>query len=222
MHPDWAGEGEAEIAGSLLLKGAAINARSDEDSTPLGIAAQAGHVAVTEVLLIAGGDHTLRFYEDDLSALDLAASRDHATQSRGGSERGVPYRLTALHWAAENNSASAIDDVLVEAGADIQAGQWRSPLHFAAEGGPDATLASLNFGAEVCTQTAVGGETALHRTAGSAAKRGSGEVVDLLLRWGADETITTRQGETAVERIGTRRIFRKVPEEVERVQSLLA
>lgn len=47
-------------------------------------------------------------------------------------------------------------------------------------------------------------------------------MVDLLLRWGADETIITRQGKTPRELVNTRRIHMKVPGDDECVLSLLA
>ena len=107
------------------------------------------------------------------------------------------------------------------------------PLHYAAGGGhsekvsrerisPDAALALLNLGAEVNLQTDRA-ETALHLAAGRAGRQGSVEMVDRLLRWGADETIVCSRGKTARELVNTRRaIHRKVPGDDERVLALLA
>lgn len=130
---------------------------------------------------------------------------------------------TALHWAAKANSANAID-VLVGAGADIQARTMSgsSALHCAAEeASPEASLALLNLGAEVNAQTD-SGETALHHAAATVGqRRDTVQVVDLLLRWGADETIVSKQGKTAADRIRTRRLFRTEPGDDERARSLL-
>ncbi|CAM9392348.1 unnamed protein product [Ectocarpus sp. 13 AM-2016] len=99
--------------------------------------------------------------------------------------RGAP----SLDYAAYNNNVEAID-VLVEAGANIQATRinGETPLHAAAgKLNFEATLALLKHGADV---HALGQTrwTPLHSAVHSAGDEGAVEVVDLLLRWNADET----------------------------------
>ncbi|CAM9437350.1 unnamed protein product [Ectocarpus sp. 6 AP-2014] len=184
---------------------------------------------MVEALLAAGADLTVRLNEFDMSFLDFAASSQDVEILRMLIDHGMEVNLaaafgTALHWAAKANRANAID-VLVGAGADIQARNMSGsrPLHCAAEEArPEASLALLNLGAEVNAQT-VSGETALHRAAAKVGRRrGSVQVVSLLLRWGADETIVCKQGKTAADRIGTRRFPWTEPGDDERVRSLLA
>ncbi|CAN0319939.1 unnamed protein product, partial [Ectocarpus fasciculatus] len=227
--------GSVEAARLLLLKGADVDDEDGNHSTPLSRAIGKGHISMVEALLDAGPDLTVRLTEFDLSVLDMAASCtnveilrvlvDHGMEVNDASSSGS----TALHWAAEANKARAID-VLVGAGADIEARDMSGsrPLHRAAAGehyrraSPEASLALLNLGAEVNAQADYNGETALHNAAEVAGRPGSVQVVDLLLRWGADETIVSKRGKTAADQIGTRRLLRTVPGDEERVRSLLA
>lgn len=228
-----AGGGKIEIARLLLREGADVDAIDRNDSTPLTHAIEKGHLAMAEALLAAGAGLTSRHTEFEMSALDLAATTDRDDVVRLLIEYGAEVNLaasngcTALHFAAETNKVGAIH-VLVEAGADLQAGA-NKPLHCAAGAGylsdgvwPEATLALLNLGAEVNARTNLGKETALHHAASKAGRQGAVEVVRLLLRWGADETIVCTRGKTAAEWIGTRRVFTKVPGDDERVRGLLA
>lgn len=48
--------------------------------TPLGIAVEAGHLAVVEVLWAAGPDITPRFREEYVSAFGLTASGDYVSR----------------------------------------------------------------------------------------------------------------------------------------------
>ncbi|CBJ48667.1 ankyrin repeat protein [Ectocarpus siliculosus] len=222
--------GSVETARLLLLNGADIDYQDGNHSTPLRRAITEGHISMVEALLAAGADLTVRLTEFEVSALDFAALSDHVEIVRMLIDHGMEVHRansdgrTALHYAARGNTAGAID-VLVGAGADIQARDTSGsrPLHWAAEeASPEASLALLNLGAEVNAQT-ISGETALHYAAAAVGQRhGSAQVVDLLLRWGADETIVSKQGETAADSIGTRRCHRTDPEDDERARSLLA
>ncbi|CAM9744400.1 unnamed protein product [Ectocarpus fasciculatus] len=221
--------GSVEAARLLLLKGADVDDEDGNHTTPLSRAIEKGHISMVEALLDAGPDLTVRLGEFEISALDLAALTQHVEIVRMLVDHGMEvncansFGRTALHWAAEDNKVDALD-VLVGAGADIEARDRSGsrPLHYAAKGSsPETSLALLNFGAEVNAQTEYG-ETALHSASVFAERPGSVEVVDLLLRWGADETIVSKRGETAADRIGSRRLFRAVPGDDERVRSLLA
>lgn len=204
---------KVEMVRLLLLKGADINSRGGTSFTPPGTplvaAVEAGKLAVVEFLLMNGADPTIRFSEEHISALDVAARVGrvdvmrmllaHGADVNFAPASGPGRGRTALHGAVESNNVGVID-VLVEAGADVQAGgeTYYSPLHIAAKVNPAATLALLNHGAEVNARTpCYRGWTPLHFAAKEAGEPGFDEVVDLLLRWGADETILSTDGRTA-------------------------
>ncbi|CAM9441344.1 unnamed protein product, partial [Ectocarpus sp. 12 AP-2014] len=222
--------GSVEAARLLLLKGADIDLEDGNHTTPLSRAITEGHISMVEALLAAGADLTIRLTEFEVSALDFAALSQHVEIVRILIDHGMEVNRansagrTALHFAAGENRVGAID-VLVGAGADIQARDTSgsSVLHCAAEGAsPEDSLSLLNFGAEVNAQTEYG-ETALHYAAAEVGqRRGAVQVVDLLLRWGADETIVSKRGETAADRIGTHRNYRTELGDDERARSLLA
>lgn len=89
----------------------------------------------------------------------------------------------------------------MEAGASIEARNegGHTPLHEAAEGpSVKALLALLKHGADINAQN-VREETALHWAAKTAGRQGIAEVVDSLLRSGADEAILNDDDETAAE-----------------------
>ena len=227
-----AAEGDnVDIARLLLCEGAYVDAEDGMNTTPLIRAMHKGHLATAEVLLTIGADLTYRVLEFDMSPLDVAATVDHDNFVRLLIKHGADVNAsssngcTALHFAAEKNNVAAIH-VLVGAGADLHAGHDK-PLHCAAGSGcltgrvcPEAALALLNLGADVNAQSR-DGETALHEAASNAGKPGSVEVVDLLLRWGADEAIVSSRGKTAAEMVGTdrRSVFVGLPDHVERVRS---
>ena len=179
---------------------------------------------MVEALLEDGLDLTYRVTEFEWSPLDDAVAG--GTENilwmiiNHGAEVDSPGSdgHTALHIAAIH--------MLVEAGADIHAGNINMaiPLHAAAEGvAPEACLALLKFGADLNAKIR-GGETALHRVAPKAAHRDAVQMVDLLLRWGADETAVCSNGRTAEDMIGTRHVYRRhsIPDSTERVRTLLA
>lgn len=113
----------------------------------------------------------------------------------GSTERG-----TALHHAAEGNKADAID-VLVAAGADTEArnAAKETPLHFATRMlGLKSAAALLRHGAVINARDRLK-HSPLHIAAREAGKRGAAEMVDLLLRWGADETFKDHDGYTPAD-----------------------
>lgn len=222
-----------EIAELLLRKGAYVDYVDCDHNSPLTLALQNGHLALAELLLNAGADPAVRVTEFDLSALDFADSGDAVRLLvKHGARVDVPSSSghTALHSAAQYNNSTGLVQALVQAGADLEAGDMagQKPLHYAAGASytdrisPEAALSLLNLGAEVNALTD-GGETALHFAAARAGKQGSVEMVDVLLSRGADETIVSerRGGKTARELVNTRRIFRKIYGDDERVLTML-
>lgn len=144
------------VVEALLKRGADPEAMDSEGRTPLRIAVEHGRLPAVRALLAAGADSGTRATADDLTALDFAAGGGdghilrailfHTADVNAADSLGC----TALHRAALNNQAGAID-VLVEAGAIIDAPDkaGRTALHSAsAEGSSDAVVALLGHGAD--------------------------------------------------------------------------
>ena len=116
--------------------------------------------------------------------------------------------MTVLHAAAPSNTVGAID-VLVEAGANVEARDryGETPLHCAAEKlTTKVALALLKHGANVNAQD-LRRSTPLHRAAALAGRHCAGrqraaDMVDLLLRSGAEETIENEDDQIAAGVIG--------------------
>lgn len=196
-------------------QGVSINALDGRGRTPLHIAVECRELGVVRALLSHGADVTIRcIYTHpygEYRALDLAASKGDAGLLRLLLQHGTDVDAsdsrdrTALHIAAIDNAASAID-VLVEFGANIEArtGSGRTPLTVSSE--PErygAALALLNHGANIHVADDKG-NSPLHfaaRCAGTGAP-GAAAIVDLLLKWGADETAVNGEDHTAAMVIG--------------------
>ncbi|CAM9164483.1 unnamed protein product, partial [Hapterophycus canaliculatus] len=88
----------------------------------------------------------------------------------------------------------------------------------------DAALALLKCGANVDSKNAFG-YSPLHGAARQGGKDGAARMTDLLLRWGADETVVDRDGKTPVEVVGQRRADEdgdRAQDEIDEVRKLLA
>ncbi|CAM9361966.1 unnamed protein product, partial [Laminaria digitata] len=218
-----------DVIALLLSAGAYIDARTTQGSTPLYSAAEYGLLAATRALLAAGADATLRangaFKE---APLDVAARLGRVEVVRELVRHGVDLdaspRLsgfTALYHAVFSNQAGVVE-TLVEAGASVtvQAFRCDTLTHFAATHlSPQITLALLRHGAPVQALQGDGvgpcNEQPLHVAARKGGMEGAAEVVDLLLRWGADESELNRGGKTAVQVVGD-------TADADRVRELLA
>ncbi|CAN0103727.1 unnamed protein product [Scytosiphon promiscuus] len=223
--------GKPSITRSLLFKGADKNARGRDGRTPLHYAAKHGRVTVTETLLAAGADLNLRFGDDEISPLDTAAGEGHLDVLKAMIEHGAdvdaasPNGRTALIYAVSQNKVGAID-VLVGAGAKLAARDvvGRAALHHAAHRPRhfEAALCLLNLGAEANALTNLG-QAPLHYAAAQAGKKGTADMVDLLIRWGADETIADKNNQKALDIVGSRvREEARLEQDLERVRKLLA
>ncbi|CAN0192012.1 unnamed protein product [Ectocarpus sp. 13 AM-2016] len=224
---------QGEIARLLLLRGVDQDSSSYEGRTPLNCAACLGHASVAEVLLSAGADINRRYGDREISALDIGAGEGHIDFIRTLIEHGADVDATnyggvaALHHATANNKVEAMD-VLLRAGANPRSmsESGHTVLHMAAitrTRTEAATLAVLlKYGADVNAQT-VRGTSVLEYVATRAGREGIMEVVDLLLRWGADEAHVAGNGMRAADVIGMKVPEEdRIPEEVEGVRKLLA
>ena len=124
--------------------------------------------------------------------------RDPLAANRRGLLGEVP-----LHWAAHNNN-TAIVELLLAAGADIEADEiglyGGRPLHWAAEHAPECVALLLAAGADPNSRNAMPGELAGVTPLIMCAMQHDdcGECARLLLAAGADASLTTPDGRTAL------------------------
>ena len=228
-------EGETEMMRLFLLKGANIDALDNDKQTPVFLAVFHGHVAAGLALMAAGADVGVPCYVLKWSVAHAAARGGlveilEALVDNGADVNAVDdTNVTPLHTAARFNKARSIH-VLVEAGADINARSsgGRTPLHHAAFTlSHGALLALLRRGVDVNAQDE-NGETPLHDAAREGGTQGAADVVNSLLRSGADETILNEEGKAAADVIGVPQqvlLFQDeaiLADEVDRVRELLA
>ncbi|CAB1097434.1 unnamed protein product [Ectocarpus sp. CCAP 1310/34] len=203
-HPTMLHAHKTEMARWLLLKGAKIDAAGPKWTTPLHCSIERGHIAVVELLLASAADVTVRQGGHGVTPLDAAVDGGFIDIMKALVEHGESVNLActlrgapSLDYAAYKNNVGAFD-VLVEAGANIQATRinGETPRHAAAgKLNFEATLALLKHGADM---NALGQTrwTPLHSAVHSAGDEGAVEVVDLLLRWNADEADDDTYGRT--------------------------
>ncbi|CAM9118006.1 unnamed protein product, partial [Scytosiphon promiscuus] len=180
--------------------------------TPLLTAVNSGHLAVTRALVAAGADLTVWCGDSNKSLVHLAVELKRVAILRVLVEHGADVdrcatgQITPLHTAAESNDVESIH-VLAEAGADLEArcGDGLTPLHKAVTClNLEAVIALLKHGADVNSADEDEEETSLLYVATHAGTRGVAEIVDVLLRSGADEAIVDTQGCTPLDAIGSR------------------
>ena len=161
--------GQYEVVQALLHRGANLHCRDSLLRTPLEVAVFEGNVSTVEFLLAEGADVNFRKFFFD--------------------------NETTLHFAAEHNKAASIP-ALIEAGADIEGrdDDGETALFFAGRGSFEAMHALLQLGANPNTRNKLG-RTPLHISC----VNGEADTADLLLRWGADETIVDHDGYTPSE-----------------------
>ncbi|CAM9626260.1 unnamed protein product, partial [Laminaria digitata] len=207
--------GYEKIVTLLLRSGADKNGLDGKGRTPLHLASIYGQLRPAEVLLSWGADVSVVVVTSGYEhwALGFAARMGHISVLKllvrhGADVNAASSRgLTALHYAAVRNQADAIV-ALAEAGADIEAtvdedGGGGTTLHAAAVMRCyEAALALLKLGANMEARNAFG-YSPLHGAARQGGKEGAVEMVDLLLRWGADETVVDRDGNRAVDLVGS-------------------
>ncbi|CAM9547119.1 unnamed protein product, partial [Scytosiphon promiscuus] len=177
---------------ALTKRGAEINKKNSAGKAPLHLAAAAPDPASVRVLVSAGADVALRGGsppDEETTALDVAAKEGHESVIRElANQPGAVHALAA-------------------AGADVEAhlvGHGWTPLHSAAE---DAHLevvrALLERGASVRARDADNdNDTPLHVAVRQAGVEGAYEIVEDLLRHGADEEALNDHGLSPVSVVG--------------------
>eukprot|EP00752_Nemacystus_decipiens_P012349 g10947.t1 len=205
------------FVGTLLRRGASVSATNSKCQIPLHVAAEHDHIAVAEALLKAGSEPN-RFTINSVSPLVSACRSLAMTRlllKHGAGVEVVDMKgYTALHRAGEFGE-EAVVEALLEAGADINAQSGGilytfvteidklTPLHVASLNcNLGAMSAMLRRGADVCAVRS-DGQTPLHVLcqASHYARQTAVRAADLLLRYGADETLTDNDGRTSAQLI---------------------
>lgn len=152
-----------------------------------GLAAENGHAEVVKELIRRKAD--IETTHDDLTPLYLAIYHERISVVKVLAEAKTNLSTecngpTALHFACQSNKNCDIIDFLLRQGAntEMDGNNGTKTLNIAAEHGqPMAALSLLHAGARV-GPAAFGSWTPLH----FAAINGSFEVVDILIKYGAD------------------------------------
>ncbi|CAM9553815.1 unnamed protein product [Laminaria digitata] len=182
---------------ALLERDADTSKANNDERTPLHLAAELGHLSVSTALIAAGADMTFRCEDNEPSALDVAATAGKVAVLKKMVESGVEVDgvdsdgRTPLVLAVASNEPGSVE-VLAEAGARVDAlvenNSWTS-LHVAAEYlYPAVVVALLKHGANVNARDVDHhNDTPLHIAARQAGMEDAAEIVEALLKRGADE-----------------------------------
>ncbi|XP_061516912.1 transient receptor potential channel pyrexia [Anopheles gambiae] len=191
----------------FIAHGSNVNALERNGTNPIHLAADLGHTQCLAALLeCPNADPNIRIQQGDkqMTALHLAADEgnlDCVTQllARGADVRARNHRgFTPLHLAARSGSADCVEALLKLGGCDPNMADFdqRTPLH-AAVSKSDTAVEMIEtliaWGANV-NQRDVYGFTALHLAALDAL----GPCVETLLYHGADVTMKSRKGTSAL------------------------
>eukprot|EP00752_Nemacystus_decipiens_P007341 g6567.t1 len=222
-------KGKTEVVQLLLLRGAHKDALDEQQKmTPLVLAARFGHKDSALALMAAGADVHL---SSRIPVVQAAVLGGHMEVVKAAIERGANvnaadshHQDTALHVAAISDERRMID-VLLQAGANIESRDrfGCTPLHNAAGRlRREPLLALLELGADVNAQDQ-DQDTSLHWAAANAGAGEAAEVVDSLLRSGADETIINDDGKAVMDVVGVLAGEElQASEDLDRVRKLLA
>ncbi len=192
----------AEVARSIVEKGANINAQDKEGCTPLHYVAKKGSEEIVKMLLEKGAASNIKATRYFHTALHFAALMGHASIVKMLLEKYADPSVedkdgcTPLHYAAKNGRLEVVRVLLEKAqgdggeSANARTKNAYTPLHFAVvKGYKDVTELLLENGAE-SNATDDRNYTVLHY----AAKKGEVEIVRLLLLKGADVSSTGKDG----------------------------
>eukprot|EP00752_Nemacystus_decipiens_P008050 g7194.t1 len=192
---------------------------------PLEHAAARGNLDLFNKLLGAGADGSAGWRGcRDRTMLDAAAVAiaEHGVDVNASDVR---HGETALYKAAGDDQPDAVA-TLIEAGADVtlKTRDGGTPFAIAAfESRCKSTLVLLQHGAKIDVQD-YDGDTPLH-LACRGCKHGLEAAVDLLLRWGADETAVNNDDRSPAELLDSNRGWNDrsaTQDEIERTRLLLS
>mgnify|MGYP003951823261 CR=1 FL=1 len=167
--------GNIEAVKQYLANGVDVNARDENDSTPLHIAVWEGHKEIVELLISTGADVNANF------------SPRHQFNFR---------HSTALHSAAFKGHKE-IAKLLIAAGADVNAKKQGgiTPLLITVDNGDRGSIELfIAAGADV-NRKMKGGSTPLHRASGQGQKR----ISEMLIAAGANVNAVTNGGKTPLD-----------------------
>ncbi|KAL3767775.1 hypothetical protein ACHAW5_003594 [Stephanodiscus triporus] len=210
-----AGEGRSDVMRSLLRKDAdANNARSDGISA-LMTASVGGHAEAVKLLLENGADARfadgegvtplMNAAENGTTAVLETARESKSARADGGTRASTPTSwsrtgFTALIIASAHGHASAIEYLLKDGGADVNAMHETrvTPLMYAAASGHvDAMRLLLDVGKVDVNELHTNGGSALLE----AATGGAGEAMKFLLERGAKPDLVDLDGVTPLHAV---------------------
>ena len=178
--------GDADAATALIASGADVDEREATGEAPLHVAAGTGEAGVARLLIASDADLDVRD-DDGLTPLHKAAM--------SGIMRAIATGVAGT--AAEREARAAVADVLISAGADVNAEtkKGQTPLHFAVLGNA-AVVAALIAGDARLDARDAKGLTPLHGAAGFFQVA----AVRALIAAGADVDATDKAGATPLDK----------------------
>lgn len=188
--------GNVFVVNLLIESGTDVQDADRQGWTALHYSAKKGFLGVSRALMDAGADASARNI-NQVSPLDVAVGEGHThlvadmVGKHGADATLVDTNgFTALHLAETKEMV----DVLVAAGADVNVRnhEGNTPLMYQIIE-PPLVAALLHHGALVNTQNETG-QTVLHMAVRDGREQTTVEIVDMLLRAGADETLLDREG----------------------------
>jgi ankyrin repeat protein len=139
-----------DLAGDLIRHGARVNAKEEDGSTPIFVAAGAGSEALTRLLLDAGADVNITNDAGQTPLMVAAKSGSAEVVKALLTSRADPCArdrrgLNALHWAATDGDFPDVVRLLLAAGtsSDVRTVSGQTVLDYAVSLNRRAMIAAL-------------------------------------------------------------------------------
>lgn len=214
---------DLEVAKHAIATGVEVDAQKHfGGDTALHIAARLGRVELVRVLLSAGADteiandfgrtplHEAARRSEALEVLELLIGANASVNARDGRGR-TPLHAAAGQSGSEKNDNQRIVQALIAAGAEIntRAESGATALHDAAWNNTDPRIAEalIEAGADLEVSYGINREKPLH----IAASFGTPDVVDVLLRAGANVNSHSKANKTPLHSAARRFSLAKQP-----------